>query len=460
MDLSTICFLALSGYKETNNIENTGKLTDYKHVTKLKIIFDNLNSNYSFSNINENEISFKQCFIRLIRGYLEKVNLSVEKMNSYPNYAQRSPEWYAARNEKLSASSISAVLKPNSSSYNELKFEKIGVQLKPFGFSEAIMHGVMFEQVSQVLYETRNNVTIIEFGCIPHSEYNYIGASPDGVVYLEGVLDPNINKNYTWQQIALHGRLVEIKNPKSRVINNSIPHKYEIQINVQQEVCNLPCCDYLETNYDFYDDIYKFLEDTYDINQDNVTVSDYVDITENDDNTDFFENNTKIENKNIPWVNLSSDGKEKGILIKFSNSNTRSENEEYKYEGVLMNIKNPYDLETYEQFKREKQIEFGEKNMEIEQEYFWKIKIYDVKTVWFDKLTWEEIKRYSKLIWNEIMNERKMTDLQLINKYPNKLEIIDSSQQDMNDDNIDTTLYRKRNIKKKEKVRVTYDFTD
>ena len=68
--------------------------------------------------------------------------------------------------------------------------------MKPFGFNDAIIHGVMFEQVSQVLYETRNKIKISEFGCIPHKDLSYIGASPDGVVIIPELLDFNQNKEY------------------------------------------------------------------------------------------------------------------------------------------------------------------------------------------------------------------------------------------------------------------------
>ena len=462
-------------YKINNNIHNLSYLTDINHILdmqKLSIKLENNNDNCK-KKIN---VIFKNNYINYMTPYFKEINDNVEIMNSHPNHPQRSLEWFEARNEKISASSIYKVMKPNSFSYNELKMEKLGIQLKPFGTSNPIMHGVMFEEVSQRLYETRNNVKVLEHGCIPHKIYDFIGASPDGVVYLDNILDSNVNCNYTLEQLSLHGRLLEIKNPYSRIINDTIPETYQYQINVQQEVCNLPVCDYLETNYTYYDNIDKFIEDVYDIQNDNISLSD---IEEEGDNIDLFQN-TDIQNKNIPWINIASDGKEKGYMIKFSNGNCKEYNEEYKYKGVLFDITSPYIKEHFEKWREEKVIEYQESGMEIEEEYFWKVKVYDIKTVWYDKKMWDNVLKNTKQIWSEITKERQMTDKELIKKYSDKLEIIsnnadadaDADTDNVRDADIDNVrnadkldnsllLFRKRNLKKKSKPKqqiITYDF--
>ena len=70
-------------------------------------------------------------------------------------------------------------------------------------------------------YERRNNLIIDEYGCIPHPEIDYFGASPDGIVSYE-----SLNRNFI-------GRMLEIKCPKSRKIDGNIPDimNYKFKVN-------------------------------------------------------------------------------------------------------------------------------------------------------------------------------------------------------------------------------------
>ena len=243
--------ITIEGFRVKHNIINVLELTNIKIVFQLYEIIKLFNfsflGNTSFHNENQNfnenlnlnlnlnlnintesyELSsdndikakyFKKAYIEYMLPCFRHIEKSIQYMKQQPNHQQRSKEWYDARNEKISASSIYKVLDSKKSDYKNIKFEKLGVQLKPFSQSKPIMHGVMFEQISQVLYETRNNVKIIEFGCIPHPKYDFIGASPDGVVYLPNILDNHQNQKYTLEQLCLHGRLIEIKNPYSQLL--------------------------------------------------------------------------------------------------------------------------------------------------------------------------------------------------------------------------------------------------
>ena len=88
-----------------------------------------------------------------------------------------------------------------------------------------------------------------DFGCIPHSLYPNIGASPDGI---------NTNTKST-----RYGRMVEVKNRFS----NSFPitgipkEEYWIQMQVQMNVCNLNECDFLETRFKEYPSSVEFYAD-------------------------------------------------------------------------------------------------------------------------------------------------------------------------------------------------------
>ena len=90
-----------------------------------------------------------------------------------------------------------------------------------------------------MIYEQKYNTTVEDFGCIQHDHYDFVGASPDGI---------NVDKNS-----PLFGRMLEIKNVVSRVINGIPKKEYWIQMQLQMEVCDLDYCDFLETKFVEYE---------------------------------------------------------------------------------------------------------------------------------------------------------------------------------------------------------------
>ena len=56
-------------------------------------------------------------------------------------------------------------------------------------------------------YEFDFNTKVGEFGCIKHKDYSFLRASPDGI---------NIKEDS-----PLYGRLVEVKNPVSKINKNT-----------------------------------------------------------------------------------------------------------------------------------------------------------------------------------------------------------------------------------------------
>ena len=93
--------------------------------------------------------------------------------------------------------------------------------------------GQKYEPITAMIYEAMypGNRLDTTFGCISHSEHQFIGASPDGIV----VRGPRM------------GHLVEIKNIVSREISDIPIESHWIQCQVQMEVCDFPYCDYIQT---------------------------------------------------------------------------------------------------------------------------------------------------------------------------------------------------------------------
>lgn len=167
-------------------------------------------------------------------GYVDELKLIFQP-------EQRSPEWYAFRKNRLTASDIGSVLGKNHYTKPEqILLKKCGYE-KPFRMSPACAHGVKFEPIATQIYESRMNTTVHEFGCIAHSKYSFIGASPDG--------------------ICQNGVMLEIKNPESREIIGLPPIQYFIQMQIQLEVCDLELCDYLECTYSFYETLKDLCEE-------------------------------------------------------------------------------------------------------------------------------------------------------------------------------------------------------
>jgi len=170
-----------------------------------------------------------------------KIKKTIQKLKSVKQPEQRTDEWYTFRNSTLTASNLWKVFNTEYQQ-NELIIEKcepLDINKYKVTNTNSPMHwGQKYEPVSTLYYEYINNTKVTEFGCIPHSDYNFIGASPDGII-----CDSSSN---------LFGRMLEIKNVVSREITGIPKMEYWIQMQLQMEVCELDECDFLETKFTEY----------------------------------------------------------------------------------------------------------------------------------------------------------------------------------------------------------------
>ena len=97
----------------------------------------------------------------------------------YP--AQRTEEWFDLRDKLTTASDGGAVVELNPYDAN-YSFISKKVHGKPFETSEDCYHGKKHEQNATMVYEYRMNVKVKEFGLCQHPKYDFLGASPDGIV--------------------------------------------------------------------------------------------------------------------------------------------------------------------------------------------------------------------------------------------------------------------------------------
>jgi putative phage-type endonuclease len=151
---------------------------------------------------------------------------------------QGSPEWFAARIGKVTASRIADVVAktktgPSASRANymaELLAERLtGVTAESFK-SESMKWGAENEPDARAAYEFYRNETVTEVGFVLHPNIDQSGASPDGFVGEDG--------------------LVEIKCPNTAthmdtLLGKMVPAKYVNQMQWQMACTGRQWCDFV-----------------------------------------------------------------------------------------------------------------------------------------------------------------------------------------------------------------------
>lgn len=206
---------------------------------------------YCLQNILESIISKKD---KLIDTYSDRrKKLHQLKLLILPE--QRSPEWYEMRRDKLTASSIASALgKCHFTTRDELLLSKI--EEKPYEPNPITEHGVKYEDVAIQFYEEMYNTKVVDFGMIPHPEFNAFGASPDGIC------DDTGNDEYM-------ARMVEIKCPPKRKFTKTVPPHYKYQVQGQLEVCDLDECDFFQVKISDYESLEDYKNDVF-MDEDNI----------------------------------------------------------------------------------------------------------------------------------------------------------------------------------------------
>ena len=192
--------------------------------------------------------SFKTTFIRN-NPNVELMRTKIKFNEDKEQPAQRTPEWYKYRSNLITASNAWKCFE-NNNVQNQIIYEKCKPLVDRYeGFvntSGPLHHGVKYEDVSVKLYEEKYKTKIADFGCLKHEKYSFLGASPDGINVLE--------------TSPLYGRMLEIKNPISRVISGIPKKDYWIQMQLQMEVSDLNECDFLETKISEFESEEAFIQ--------------------------------------------------------------------------------------------------------------------------------------------------------------------------------------------------------
>lgn len=151
---------------------------------------------------------------------------------------QRTDEWYQARLGCVTASRTSDILAKTKSGYStsranymaDLIVERLTGKA-PEGFtSSAMQWGTETEPQARMAYEIITGNEVTETGFVLHPQIEGFGASPDGLVGEDGLIEikcPNTNTHI------------------NTLLDEKISHKYVIQMHVQMLCTERDWCDFV-----------------------------------------------------------------------------------------------------------------------------------------------------------------------------------------------------------------------
>jgi putative phage-type endonuclease len=159
-------------------------------------------------------------------------------MDNSLDVIQKSPEWFAARLGKVTASRVADVIAKTKSGYStsrdnymaQLVCERLtGKQGESFTNS-AMQWGTETEPLARSAYEANADIMVEELGFVLHPKIEMAGASPDGLVGLFGMLEIKCPNTATHIEALL---------------TETVPTKYITQMQWQMACAQRQWCDYV-----------------------------------------------------------------------------------------------------------------------------------------------------------------------------------------------------------------------
>jgi len=151
---------------------------------------------------------------------------------------QRTNEWFQIRCGKVTASRVADVMAKTKTGYSasrdsymaQLAVERITGKPQESFTNAAMQWGTDQEPFARATYEIKTGLMVEEIGFVAHPEIENAGASPDGLVGKDG--------------------LIEIKCPDTKtlidqLLNKTIPDKYFKQMQWQMDCTDRKWCDYV-----------------------------------------------------------------------------------------------------------------------------------------------------------------------------------------------------------------------
>jgi len=151
---------------------------------------------------------------------------------------QGTEEWFTIRIGKVTASRVADVIAKTKTGYSasrdnymaQLVCERLTGQKGESFTNAAMQHGTETEPLARAAYEALKDVLVDEVGFVPHPTIDMAGASPDGLVGDDG--------------------LIEIKCPNTAthidtLLSQTVPGKYNTQMQFQMACTGRQWCDFV-----------------------------------------------------------------------------------------------------------------------------------------------------------------------------------------------------------------------
>ena len=151
---------------------------------------------------------------------------------------QGTEEWFTIRIGKVTASRVADVIAKTKTGYSatrdnymaQLVCERLTGQKGESFTNAAMQHGTETEPLARAAYEALKDVLVDEVGFVPHPSIIMAGASPDGLVGDDGLL--------------------EIKCPNTAthietLMSKTVPGKYNTQMQFQMACTGRQWCDFV-----------------------------------------------------------------------------------------------------------------------------------------------------------------------------------------------------------------------
>jgi putative phage-type endonuclease len=151
---------------------------------------------------------------------------------------QGTTDWFAARLGKVTASRVADVIAKTKTGYStsrenymaQLVVERL-TQTKAESYTNAAMQwGTDQEPFARAAYEAAQSVMVEEVGFVPHPTIEWAGASPDGLVGDDGLVEIKCPNTATMIEALLTGK---------------VPTKYFTQMQFQMACTGTKFCDYV-----------------------------------------------------------------------------------------------------------------------------------------------------------------------------------------------------------------------
>ena len=175
-------------------------------------------------------------------------------MDNSHDVIQQSNEWFAARLGKVTASRVADVIAKTKTGYSasrdnymaQLICERLTGQQGESFTNAAMTHGTETEPLARSAYENRRSLLVKEVGFINHPRIEMSGASPDGLVADDG--------------------LVEIKCPNTAthidtLLSQKVPTKYITQMQWQMLCCQRKWCDFVSFDNRLPENLQLFVQE-------------------------------------------------------------------------------------------------------------------------------------------------------------------------------------------------------